>query len=360
MHITQIQVEQFRNLASQLIPLSPSINLVTGANGAGKTALLEAIYYLGRQRSFRTAKPKELIQQQQAYFRLIAKTESPTHQIGLERRLDNARQLSFLLRIDRKTQQSPALLAKILPTIAITSRSFQLIDSGPQHRRQFMDYGAFHFNEAFLPQWQLYSKALKNRNAALKQKMSRQVIDSFTPMMAEAGEIVHEIRMAYFSAFKPLLTKQLDELNFPYEVTIRYAPGWQSNDTLEDTLQKHVDYDYRVSHTRYGPHRADIRFSIEGGNADNRLSRGQQKTLILAMHLAQIDVIGKYGQAAPLLIFDDIAAELDAQRRNLVLDYLLKLNCQMFFSTTEPDLFDSIIRQRAALIPLKEGMICSR
>ncbi len=359
MYIQQLQVEHFRNLASQSVALSPQINLITGDNGAGKTALLEALYFLGRQRSFRTAKPKDIIQQGTDYFRVIAKTADPTHQIGLERRLQSDRKLSFLLRIDRQTQKTPAYLAKIVPTIAITARSFQLIDDGPMHRRRFMDYGSFHFDDQFLMQWQTYEQALKRRNAGLKQNMARGVIDSFTPILAQAGEQIHALRVAYFAAFKPLLEKHLLALNFPYEVTIRYASGWNTDSSLSETLAKHFEMDCRLSHTRYGPHRADIRFSVEGGNADNRLSRGQQKTLILALYLAQIDLIGTYGETPPLLIFDDIAAELDANRRNLVLTYLLQLNCQMFFSATEAALFDGGIQQQAALIHLKNGVICA-
>lgn len=356
MHINQLHVENFRNLANQVVPLSPKINLITGENGAGKTSLLEAIYFLGRQRSFRTAKPKELIQQQKNYFRLIAKTTDPDHQIGLERKLDG-HNLGFLCRIDRQPEKSPSALVKIVPTIAITAQSFQLIDAGPSVRRSFIDYGSLHFDRDFLPHWQGYQKALKNRNAALKQKMAKSVVDSFTPFLSEYGEYIHHCRQAYFSTFKPLLEKHLTALDFPYPVTIRYAPGWQTADSLMNSLNKHFEHDYRLSHTRFGPHRADMRFSVEGGNAENRLSRGQQKTLILALHLAQIDLIGEHGQSAPLLIFDDIAAELDAQKRNKTLAYLAQLNCQMFFSTTEPDFFETAIRQHATLIHLVQGAI---
>lgn len=356
MHITQLHVENFRNLASQVVPLSPKINLITGENGAGKTSLLEAIYFLGRQRSFRTSKPKDIIQQDKNYFRLIAKTTAPDHQIGVERKLDG-QHLGFQCRIDRQPQKSPAVLMKIIPTIAITAQSFQLIDAGPAVRRPFIDYGSLHFVGDFLTHWQGYQKALKNRNAALKQKMAKGVVDSFTPGLVTCGEQIHDIRKAYFAAFKPLLNKHLSALNFPYTMTIRYAPGWNTEDSLSDSLHKHFDHDYRLSHTRFGPHRADMRFSVEGGNAENRLSRGQQKTLILALHLAQIELIGEYGLSTPLLIFDDIAAELDAERRNLTLDYLANLNCQMFFSTTESDFFDDAIRQKATLIALTKGKI---
>lgn len=356
MYISQLHVENFRNLANQVVPLSPSINLITGENGAGKTSLLEAIYFLGRQRSFRTAKPKEIIRQDESYFRLIAKTQSPEHQIGVERKLDG-HNLGFQCRIDRQPQKSPAALVKIVPTIAITAQSFQLIDAGPAVRRSFIDYGSLHFNPAFLKNWQAYQKALKNRNAALKQKMSKSVVDSFTPFLAEYGEQIHQCRQAYFSAFKPLLAKHLSKLAFPYEMTIRYAPGWNTEDDLAKSLAKHFEHDYRLSHTRFGPHRADMRFAVGGGSAENRLSRGQQKTLILALHLAQIDLVGEYGLSAPLLIFDDIAAELDAQKRNLTLSYLTDLNCQMFFSTTESNFFEEHIQHHASLIHLVDGEI---
>lgn len=356
MHISQLHVEHFRNLSSQLIPFSPGINLITGDNGAGKTSLLEAIYFLGRQRSFRTSKPKDILQQQQHYFRLIAKTTNPNHQIGVERKLEK-QQLSFLCRIDRQAEKSPATLAKLLPAIAITAQSFQLIDAGPAVRRAFVDYGVFHCQTTFLKHFNSYQKALKNRNAALKQKMPASVINSFTPQLVTLGETIHQMRNHYFSEFKPLLFKHLSALNFPYEISLRYTPGFQVNEGLANSLSQHFENDYRLSHTRFGPHRADMRFAVEGGHADNRLSRGQQKTLILALHLAQIDLIQAASETVPLLLVDDIAAELDADKRNHILDYLGQLHCQMFFSTTEPQFFDAEIRRQAALISLTNGQV---
>lgn len=356
MHITQLHVENFRNLANQVVSLSPKINLITGENGAGKTSLLEAIYFLGRQRSFRTNKPKEIIQQEKTYFRLIAKTANPSHQIGVERKLEGSN-LNFYCRIDRQAQKSPATLVKIVPAIAITAQSFQLIDAGPTVRRTFMDYGCLHFDASFLKTWQAYQKTLKHRNAALKQKMDKSVIDSFSPFLAHHGQRLHQLRQAYFQTLRPLIEKHLIALNFPYILTLRYVAGWQQEISLVEYLDKHYALDYRLKHTRFGPHRADMHFAVEGGNAENRLSRGQQKTLILALHLAQIDLIGQYGGSTPLLVFDDIAAELDAKKRNHALAYLSELHCQMFFSTTEADFFDSTLYRQGTLITLSDGKI---
>lgn len=360
MFIQQLHIENFRNLVAQVIPFSPSINLITGENGAGKTALLEAIFFLSRQRSFRSNKPKDLLQNEKDYFRLIAKTQQPNHLIGLERRLEN-KQLNPILRIDKQAEKSPARLARLLPVVAMTAKSFQLIDAGPEHRRQFMDYATFHRDEYFHHHWLTYQRALKNRNALLKKPYDlttqQNLIASFNAPLAQAGEAIHQARLAFFTDFKPLLLKHLAALNFPLPIEMQYHAGWQTQTPLLDVLNTQLAQDLRLKYTRFGPHRSDLYFQVLDGNAENRLSRGQQKTLILALYLAQIDFLHQYASSLPMLIFDDIAAELDKSRRNAVFAYLLALNCQMFFSATEIDFFEHSITQQAAHLPLIAGRV---
>lgn len=353
MHISQLRVENFRNLANQVVPLSDKVNLITGANGAGKTSMLEAIYYFGRQKSFRTSKIKELIQQGKPYFRIIGKTESPNHHIGIERRED----LSTQMRLDRQPQKNAAHISKIVPVIAVTAHSFQLIDAGPAFRRPFIDYGTFHYHQHFIQAWQRYHRALKNRNAALKQKMPTAAIQSFDAVLTEQGHQLHDMRKAYFAQLIPILSEQLQRLNFPYTITLSYLPGWNELYALDAYLTRHFANDLRMGHTRYGPHRADFTLTVDGIEVSQRLSRGQQKTLILALYLSQIALISQFGHTRPLLIIDDIASEFDALRRNHLLEQLMGFDCQMFFSSTEADFFDASLRRHAFLMQMDNGHI---
>ncbi len=347
MYIKEILLENFRSLEHKKIEFSPKINLITGKNGSGKTSLLEAIYYLGRLKSFRTSKFKEMIKHNHSYMRVIAKVENPQTQIGIEKKLDS----SFKLRINNSTGK-PNLLIKTVPSVAITSDSFMLINSGPINRRQFMDYGVFYFDNSFYKYLKYYQKALKNRNAGLKQKMAKSVINSFTPTLIKYGIEITKLRSDYFEKLSELLQKYLKILNFEEQISIKYQVGWNAEFSLEQALENNFLNDTKVGHTRYGPHRADIKFSTKDGGADANLSRGQQKTLIIALYLAQIELISFYAECKPILIIDDISSELDKVRRNHILKHLTSLNCQMFFSATEENLFEENIQNEINIIKL--------
>ncbi len=348
MYIKEISLENFRNLDNRSINFSENINLITGKNGSGKTSLLEAIYYLGRLKSFRTNKYKEIIKHNNSYLRVIAKIGNPELLIGIEKNLDS----SFKLRINSQSGK-PNLLIKTVPSIAITSDSFMLINSGPVNRRQFMDYGVFHFNNDFYKNIKYYQKALKNRNAGLKQKMAKNVIESFSPTLIKYGQEITRLRQSYFLQLSKLLDKYLQILNLEEEISIKHQIGWNLDNTLEQSLENNFLNDLRTGYTRQGPHRADIKFSTADGTADANLSRGQQKTLIIALYLAQIELISSYASYKPLLIIDDITSELDKKRRNHILKHLTSLNCQMFFSATEEKLFDKKIQNKVNIIKLK-------
>lgn len=350
MYLSHLRLENFRNLVTQDITLSSQLNLFTGQNGSGKTSLLEGIYFLGRGRSFRTNQYKHIIQYQQPFFRLIGKTQQPNHLIGLERGEKS------ILRLDRKTQKNGAEVAHILPIIAIASHSFALIDAGPQYRRQFIDYGAFHLEPNFFSSWLRYQKALKNRNQALRKQLDKSFIRSYNPIISAEGSDIHHIRLRYFEKLKPILSAHLQALNFPFEIKLRYTPGWNSDLPLADSLEKHFDYDYKLKHTRYGPHRADMGFYTDEANASEQLSRGQQKTLIIALYLAQIDLIRENNSHQPILIIDDIAAELDSKRRKQVYTHLTTLDCQVCLSATDPSLFD-FKNQQTQILHLIEGKV---
>lgn len=335
MHLTSLRTEHFRNLAAQEWHFSPDVNLITGDNGSGKTALLEAIHFLSRGRSFRTAKLKHLIQHEQHFFRLIAALEQPKCLIGLERNTD-----TMTLRINRQPATSLSECAKRMPVVTLAAHSFALIDAGPTARREFLNFGCFYTEPSFLSAWGRFQKALKNRNAAIRKGLNDDAVCSFDPTLVQCIRLIHDAREHYIDALRTALNQHLEQLKFTESITLRYNAGFTLEDDLLTQFRQQLAGDRRFQHTRYGPHRAELVIETPSGKAVNYLSRGQQKLLVLALHLAQIDVTAQALQHPPLLLIDDLAAEFDATRCDIALTYLRDMNVQLFITAPDASAFD--------------------
>src|SRR5512144_2654127 len=156
MLIFSLEIDNFRNLQRLALSCSPGLNLIVGPNASGKTSLLEALYFLGRARSFRTRQVRELIRHGEAAFRLVATLgETPESRqivVGLERNRQN-----LIIRIDGETADSVAQLARQTPVLLLTANSHRLLEEGPRQRRRFLDWGLFHTEAAFWPAWKRYA-----------------------------------------------------------------------------------------------------------------------------------------------------------------------------------------------------------
>ena len=151
MGLNSLEILHFRNLDSVCLQPDAHLNLITGLNAAGKTSLLEAIFYLSYGRSFRSSQIKDLLQHEADYFRLICKLDQPEYQIGLERSLKEQ-----TIRVNRQPVLRISELSSLLPVLVLHPDSHQLISSGPDHRRQFMDWGVFHMEHLCKRSWKSF------------------------------------------------------------------------------------------------------------------------------------------------------------------------------------------------------------
>jgi len=331
MSLQKIDIYSLRNITKASIEPLAGINLITGENASGKSSLLEAIFILGRARSFRATNLKQTIQFDQSEFIVSGRFEnlaSQARQMGVKH---NGKVCD--IRINQQNS-SKADLAYSLPVLLIHPKSYKLLDAGPQIRREFLDWGVFNYEHQFLSQWRQFKKILQQRNALLKKKQSKQ-LNVWNTEFVEYGTIVDKQRKEYLELLKPVFYEISDFFLGLENLQLQLFSGWDNTVDLFSILDKDLEKDLRYGYTHSGPHRCDFSVTVNGRLAKDFVSRGQLKLLMLALKLAQVKLINSVNNAAVCLLIDDLTAELDLSHKAKLLDYLDALNCQVFMSTTE-------------------------
>jgi DNA replication and repair protein RecF len=341
MRVVSVDIAGFRNLREVRIDCSPGLNLFIGPNASGKTSLLEALYFLGRGRSFRTRQPRELIQTGAAAFRVVAIMSSSDDRripVGIER---TARELTA--RIGGVPTRSLAELARQTPVLLLNPDSHRLLEDGPQQRRRFMDWGLFHAEPGFFDAWRRYGAALRHRNAALRSGAVHRVVGAWDGELATAAVILDRLRETFCEALGGVLERLAGETLGAGGVQVDYRRGWPLEPPergFAEWLRNGRDQDRQQGHTRIGPHRADFAIRIAGRPPAEALSRGQQKLLVIALVLAQAELYRRHVGDACILLIDDLPAELDPDNRVRVMRALAALDTQLFVTAIEPGLLD--------------------
>lgn len=331
-------IDRFRNLAPATMEYSPHLNLFVGANATGKTSLLEAIYILGRARSFRSNSLDKAIQSGCDEFRLVAQVTTLTGReipVGMSR---SKKQL--IARIDGNPVKRLSDLAALFPLQWVGGNLHRLLEDGPVHRRQYLDWGMFHVKQSYIPVWQRSQKLLKQRNAALRTGRSAAEVQAWDSDLSRVGEELHALRNEYVGELQEFLqTLTMDLLPLPQPVEIRYRRGWPAEQSYFDALNAGLSRDRDQGYTRAGPHRADLVFHYAGQPAAEQLSRGQQKLLVIALQLAQARLLKARRDQSSLFLIDDLGAELDQENQARVMHLLTSVEAQVFATAIEmPDI----------------------
>lgn len=310
MSLRRVQVTDFRCLQSVVLDLDPRFTLISGANASGKTSVLEAIYMLGRGRSFRTRRLEHLVRHGTTQFMVVGEIETADRRVrlGVEGSVAGVR-----AKIAGTPAGSLADLALMLPVQIIDPEVHHLIEEGPSRRRRFLDWGVFHVEPTFVGHWQRYQQALRQRNAALKSRQAYAVISAWDPDLLQYGALVSEARTRYLSLLIPQAAAIGRNL-LGMELTLTYRPGWPSGLTFAEALKQVRPPEQEGSLTQVGPHRAELTIQLDGLGVKDRISRGQQKLLAAVLLLAQVNLFPENASTQPTLLLDDPAAELDDHR----------------------------------------------
>lgn len=360
MFLTQLKITHLRNLQPTSLCLHPNINFIHGDNGAGKTSILEAIFLLANSKSFRTNHIEHIIQQGEAsttvYAELIDDNESK-HTIACQR--DKSSKTIV------KLNGSKSKLSEVIRQLAILEigpRSTELFFSGPQSRRNVLNWGVFHVEHNFFEHWKLANRALKQRNALLKTYNKKQISLSqkrdvikddvqfkyWTQQLVEKSELIDNLRQLYINSLQPVMHEILqaltDDESLMSSISLRYKKGWQDEKCLQETLNNQLERDILSGYTSSGFHRADFVLQSENKPAFEVLSRGQLKLLIYALKLAQQKHMRVKTNVSPICLLDDIGSELDDNHYQKVMAWLSEYPTQVFVTSILANNIDALNR----------------
>ncbi|MBK8182415.1 MAG: DNA replication/repair protein RecF [Candidatus Competibacteraceae bacterium] len=356
MRVASLDIVRFRNLRRIELRCAAGLNLLIGPNASGKTSLLEALYFLGRGRSFRTRQPRELIQSEASAFRIVAMmagSDGRRVPVGVER---GPRELD--VRVGGVATRSLAELARQVPVLLLNPDSHRLLEDGPQQRRRFMDWGLFHAEASFLDAWRRYGAALRHRNAALRAGATDRTIAAWDGELSAAAGTLDRLRQSFCKALQSVLGPLAGATLGEVAVQVDYRRGWPLEPFEREFsawLRAGCAQDRQQGHTRLGPHRADFSLRVAGRPPAESLSRGQQKLLVVALVLAQAELYRLHTGDACILLIDDLPSELDPANRIRVMQALAALDSQLFVTAIELGLLDTAAWGEARTFQLLGG-----
>jgi len=324
----RLTVNNFRNLKNASVALSEGVNVFLGGNGMGKTNLLEAQWLFTAQKSFRPAKDSDIIKigEENAEIELefFAESRMQNAEIALSR---IARRKVFLNEIEQKPASS--FFGKI-NAIIFSPEHLQLVKEGPFLRRRFLDTAISQISPKYYAALALYKKTLDQRNAILRDVKKNHAFYDTLPIwnerLASAGAVLIYLRKGYTALLSKHACKIYDEISSQSEkLSMEYVCSVDDGGTYEDIKERFLDklsedktVELTLRTTLHGPHRDDLRLMKNDLEAKSYASQGQQRSIVLALKLAEAEILSCEGKS-PIILLDDVMSELDAKRREFVL-----------------------------------------
>ena len=337
MSLETVSIMNFRNLENVGIELDPKSNFFLGANGSGKTSLLDAFFFLSSARSFTTKNRHSFIMEgkEECMVRGEIKKDFQLSRVGVSR----SRSGAFEIRIDGQKIVRASELALCLPMIVLGPDSINLLIGSPVRRRSFMNWGTFHVEPLFKEVWERANRCLKQRNFALQLKVrGRDELASWTDGLIKNTLKIDEYRAQYIKNLSPLFSKVLERISGLKDVELHYFRGWDETSDLNEVFDRNSEIDRKRGYTGSGFHRAELKIYIRGRPVTEICSRGELKSLVWALKLAQGQFLlgGKAPKEnKPIFLVDDLGAEFDEQHRQKIQEYLYETGHQTIITAVD-------------------------
>lgn len=354
--IEKLHILQFRNLDNQYLEPNTNINLFVGGNGQGKTNLIEALYYLGHNRSFKSKNIKDAVPFEKEFLQIAAVVDDVR---VLLKKSKNKNTILF----DQQRVSSNSKLTHLMPTQIISPDRGFVVGGPPKLKRSYLDWGVFHVRPELLKIYKSYNRTLKNINALLANNNTKQ-LDYWLAQIATLSVEISSARADYIQKLKktPFVTlKELNKQNNKFDFLLQ--SGWtkDTNHLDQESIYKYLIKNRssfaRIKHLNYGPHKATIDYYLNNQN-EQHLSRGEQKKLSMFYWIIQVLMLVELN-IKPVVLIDDISSELDQEKIDSILCFLIKLEVQIFIT----DIGDkplSVDEKRTTIYQIDKGVIVKK
>lgn len=311
MIIKSIKLFNFRNHSEYSLVCQDETSLILGENGSGKTSVLEAIYILTRGKSFRATDP-EIIKRGTPFYRIEIEYNNGETSIAT---YDGTNKTFIIL--DKKSRRLPK--KHKYPVVLFQPSDLNLISHSPSRRRDYFDRIFSQFDEKYNEALLKYEKSLKQRNELLKtEHITKETIFSWNILLAKYGTDLYNFRHKFIQEINSRLTsiyRSIAENDDQIEIVYKTEVESNSDNKYLQTLEANFDKDIYLGHTSFGIHRDDYIFKFNNEPADGSASRGESRSIILALKFIEAELIYQKTHLKPIILLDDVFSELDETRR---------------------------------------------
>lgn len=327
-YISNIDITNYRNIDRANVTFSPGINIIYGENAQGKTNFMEAVWLMSGGKSFRGTKDKDMIGFGADSFRIEGTVCRDDEQvkITLACAKNNPKYAGRVAKINNGNFISPSLIAGNFFRVNFAPVHLSIISGGPAMRRKFADACLCQMFPTFMDEYRQYMHVIDQRNNFLKniknydEKQANAIFDSLDMTLASLGYQIYYMRKIFVKMLAEYAGNYYDKISQGREkLTFVYRDMGKTGDEILAKLVYNRDRDKILGYTSTGIHREDIDIYLDGKKAGEYASQGQQRSIVIAMKLAESDIMQHVTDVPPAVLLDDVLSELDSARQ----DYLL-------------------------------------
>lgn len=336
MYLKELSIINFKNYDDAEISLSTKINAFVGNNGAGKTNILDAIYYLSFSKSYFHQTDLLNIKFNTDFFLLKGKYQKQDEELNIS--CGVKKEKKKILKKNNKEYKKLSEHIGLIPLVMISPGDYTLITGSGEERRKFIDGVISQYDKNYLDVLLKYNKAVQQRNKMLKQfaefnNFDKDLLSVYDQQLIENGTIIHKKRKTFIESVVPVFQKYYNHISSGNEtVELRYKSEL-SEKPLAEILTNNIQKDRLVTYTTSGIHKDDIDFNLGNLSIKKIGSQGQQKTYLIALKLAQFDFIQEKSNTKPILLFDDVFDKLDSTRVEQIIKLVIDNNFGQIFMT---------------------------